>query len=441
MILNKFFFFSLCSILIYAPIPLGANRIWASSTIEFLIFLLFAMHLLVKAKQKENFLPPAYSVAIFLPLALTALWLLIQILPGLGYMVGNNFSTISLDPSLTQIMFLKTVALTMFVWLIFTYVNNKTLLFKLALAILISGLFQALYATWLNLNIGMPSPVFYMPYKERAVGSFVYQNQLANYLALCLSIGMGALISQLKLTGDSRRFKDKVRAIATVMLSSKMLIRFSLILMIIGLILTRSRMGNSAFFFALAAVSVFAFFFYNRKPKYLRPLIISFFILDLILVGAIFGVEKVKERLVETSLSSETRDEVVRDSIPMILEKPILGFGGGSFYSSFSAYQSEPYSGFYDHAHNDYIQFAVELGLPITAMLGAMMLYCLFIACRTMMQRKTPLYQGISFGCAVAIIHMLLHSTVDFSLQSPAIALLFVGILAMGVISANLKRG
>jgi hypothetical protein len=58
-----------------------------------------------------------------------------------------------------------------------------------------------------------------------------------------------------------------------------------------------------------------------------------------------------------------------------------------------------------------------------------------------MMQRKTPLYQGISFGCAVAIIHMLLHSTVDFSLQSPAIALLFVCILAMGVISANLKRG
>ena len=210
--------------------------------------------------------------------------------------------------------------------------------------------------------------------------------------------------------------------------------------MIVALILTQSRMGNSAFFIALAAVSTFAFFFYNRKPKNLRILIISFFIVDFILVGTIFGVEKVKERLLETSLASETRDEVVRDSIPMILDYPVFGMGGGSFYSSFPQYQAQPYSGFYDHAHNDYIQFSVELGLPITIMLGSMVLYCLFIALKTLVKRKTPLYQGVSFGCAVAIIHMLLHSTVDFSLQSPAIALLFISILSLALISAKLKR-
>lgn len=199
-------------------------------------------------------------------------------------------------------------------------------------------------------------------------------------------------------------------------------------------------MGNSAFFFALAAISIFAFFFYNRKPKHLRLLILSFFIMDLILIGTIFGVEKVKERLLETSLASETRDEVVRDSIPMILDYPVTGMGGGSFYSSFSKYQSEPYSGFYDHAHNDYIQFAVELGLPIAFLLGAMVLYCLFVSLKTIVKRKTPLYQGVSFGCAVAIIHMLLHATVDFSLQSPTIALLFISILSLSLISSNLKR-
>jgi O-antigen ligase len=268
----------------------------------------------------------------------------------------------------------------------------------------------------------------------------VYHNQLANYLALCLSIGIGVLISQLSLKGSGYQVRHKVRDIALVLLSSKMLIRLSLIIMIIALILTRSRMGNSAFFLALAAISIFSFFFYHRKPKYLRLLILSFFIIDLILVGTIFGVEKVKQRLLETSLASETRDEVVRDSIPMILEYPIFGMGGGSFYSSFSQYQAQPYSGFYDHAHNDYIQFSVELGLPITLLLGAMVLYCLFVSLKTIVKRKIPLYQGISFGCAVAIIHMLLHSTVDFSLQSPAIALVFIGILSLALISSNLKR-
>ncbi|WP_352260013.1 O-antigen ligase family protein, partial [Psychrobacter sp. TB55-MNA-CIBAN-0194] len=88
------------------------------------------------------------------------------------------------------------------------------------------------------------------------------------------------------------------------------------------------------------------------------------------IIGAIFDVEKVKQRISETSLQSETRDEVVRDSIPLILDNPLLGSGGGTFYTAFPAYQSEPYSGYYDNAHNDYVQFAVELGIPTTALLG-----------------------------------------------------------------------
>jgi len=438
--LNNFFFYSLCTLIVYAPIPLGANRIWASSTIIFCIFALFLGHLLFTAKKKQSLFAPKYSLAVIVPLSITSLWLAIQITPGLGPILSRSFSTLSYDPSLTHIMLLKTIALTQFTWLVFYYVNTKQLLYKFALSILLAGLFQALYASWLNLNDGMASPIFNIPYSKAAVGSFVYKNQLANYLALCLSIGIGVLISQLSIKGSGDQVRHKIRDIASVLLSSKMLIRLSLIIMIIALILTRSRMGNSAFFIALAAISIFSFFFYNRKPKHLRLLILSFFILDLILVGTIFGVEKVKQRLLETSLASETRDEVVRDSIPMILDYPVFGTGGGSFYSSFSKYQAQPYSGFYDHAHNDYIQFAVELGLPITLLLGAMVLYCLFISLKTIVKRKTPLYQGISFGCAAAIIHMLLHSTVDFSLQSPAIALLFVSILSLSLIASKLKR-
>jgi len=123
--------------------------------------------------------------------------------------------------------------------------------------------------------------------------------------------------------------------------------------------------------------------------------------------------------------------------MPLILEYPVFGTGGGSFYSSFPQYQAEPYGFFYNHAHNDYIQFAAELGLPIALLLGTMVLYCLFISLKTIVRRKTPLYQGVSFGCAVAIIHMLLHATVDLPLQSPAIAVLFISILSLVVIAAN----
>ncbi|WP_347881502.1 O-antigen ligase family protein [Pseudoalteromonas sp. KAN5] len=231
---------------------------------------------------------------------------------------------------------------------------------------------------------------------------------------------------------------QQLRALTKIMLSDKVILRLALIIMIIGLILTRSRMGNSAFFIALSAVSIYALFFYRRKPKHLRTLIISFFIIDLIIIGALFGVEKVTERLSQTSLSSETRDEVIRDSIPLILDKPWLGSGGGSFYTAFPAYQPQPYSGYYDNAHNDYIQFAVELGIPTTMLLGALILLCLYNCAVVMHTRKTPLYQGLAFGCAIAIIHMLLHSSVDYSLQAGANTLTFMLILTLSFIIKNI---
>ena len=433
-------FYSLCTIVFYAPIPLGANRIWASSSIEFVVFMVFAVHLILTLRNNDTPLPPRFCWPVIIPLVVTTLWLALQMTPGLGPLFSRPLDTLSLDPSLTHIMLLKTLALTLFAWMVFYYVSDSHRLYRFALVMVITGLFQGIYAAWLNLNIGMSSPVFDVAYTDRAMGTFMYQNQLANFLALTLSIGIGVLISQLSLNGSGNKLWHKARGIAQMILSPKMVIRLSLIIMIIALILTRSRMGNSAFFIALACVSVFAFFFYHRKPKHLRLLIVSFFVLDLILIGAIFGVEKVKQRLMETSLASETRDEVVRDSLPIIAEFPVFGSGGGSYYSTFPAYHPLPYSGFYDHAHNDYIQFAVELGLPITLLLGCMMLYCLWRSLYTMIKRRTPLYQGISFGCAIAIVHMLLHSTVDFSLQSPAIALLFISILSMSILAANLVR-
>lgn len=427
--LHSFIFYNICAVIFYAPIPLGANRIWASSTIEFWIFAIFSVHLIAVVKYNKTILPPKYALPVLIPLLVTCLWLTLQILAGL-----------SLDPTATHLMLLKTLALTLLAWLIFSYVTDQKTLYKFALALFLAGLYQGIYASWLNLSVGSPSPVFGAAYSNRANGTFVYQNQLANYLALTLSIGIGILVSQLSFAHANTRLRDRIRVVAKILLSAKMLIRLGLIIMFIGLILTRSRMGNSALFISLATMSFLALFIYNKPPKNLKLLIISFFILDLILIGSIFGIEKVKQRLVETSLASETRDEVVRDALPMIQNQPLFGSGGGSFYSSFPHYHPEVYSGFYDHAHNDYIQFAIELGLPITLMLGTMLLYCLWLTLHTIRTRRTPLFQGIAFGCGIAILHMLLHSTVDFSLQSPAIAVMFVSILSLSLIVSKLPR-
>ncbi len=378
--------------------------------------------------DKQALYPPLYA------------WPLFSVLGVVVLVCGIQLLGTSVDAFQTKQMLLKTSFMILFCWLIFIYCNNALRIRKLIYAIICAGVFQALYASYLNLSPDIVSPLFSYKHTDRAIGTFTYSNFLANYLSLCLCLGIGVLISELKRSNSDYKqtFEQTMRAWAEILLSSKIILRVSLIIIIVALILTRSRMGNSAFFIALMIISALALFIYKQKPRSFKLLIVSFFIIDLIIIGAIFDVEKVKQRITETSLHSETRDEVVRDSIPLILDHPFLGAGGGTFYTAFPQYQSEPYSGYYDNAHNDYVQFAAELGIPATSLLGLLVLYCLWLSISTMRKRKTALFQGVAFACATAIVAMLLHSSVDYSLQAGANSMLFITILCLAILTNKL---
>ena len=271
----------------------------------------------------------------------------------------------------------------------------------------------------------------------------MYQNHFANYLAMTLALGVGLLMAELSSRAMQWNWRNFSRTVLESMLSSKILLRLALVLMMIGLILSRSRMGNAAFFTALLAISLYAIWFYKNKPALLKPLVISIFVLDMIAVGSIFGIEKLQQRYEETSFSAETRDEVVRDSLPIVADAPWFGHGGGSFYTVFPGYQPGHYSAFYDHAHNEYLQFSIELGVPLTLLLGLWVLWSLWLNLQTMRLRQNKLSRGIAFGCAIAIVHMLIHNLVDFNLQAPANAVLFITVLCLSsiVYARQDKRG
>src|SRR5438270_5744318 len=89
-------------------------------------------------------------------------------------------------------------------------------------------------------------------------------------------------------------------------------------------------------------------------------------------------------------------------------------------------------TGFTRHAHNDYLQFACEFGLVFAAVLGAVVLASLWTAIRAQLKRRDPLMQGMGFAATMAIVALLIHSAVDFNLQIPANAAMFVVMLALG---------
>ena len=79
-----------------------------------------------------------------------------------------------------------------------------------------------------------------------AHGSFCEPRSPGGYLVMCLSVGLGLLISNL--TGKSRAAGSSSSATSIAwILSPRMLLRLALVVMVIALVLTHSRMGNTRF--------------------------------------------------------------------------------------------------------------------------------------------------------------------------------------------------
>jgi O-antigen ligase len=154
------------------------------------------------------------------------------------------------------------------------------------------------------------------------------------------------------------------------------------------------------------------------------------------IVGNFFGIEEVAQRLQETSIDSEIRDEVARDTLVMVRDYPLTGTGAGSFYSTYPMYDSGSFGfGFVKHVHNDYLEFASNLGLPAFGLLGFCVLASLWHSIRAQLRRRDRLMQGMGFAASMAIVALLIHSIVDFNLHIPANAATFMVILALSWIS------
>ncbi len=425
-------FYLLLFTLFILPLPIGSNRPWAWSLFEILIAVTSLLTALT-VRPNTAIAQIKYIFPILVPLALLQVWTVFQILP-------LTASAITNDAAQSEIALIKGISYCLFIVSCSCHLTDKQKVTHFCYTVVAAVAMQALYAVYLQYSAESHSPVFGMRLGERATGSFVYQNHLANYLLIGASLSIGFLISHLTRRSKSANFKRQMMSVFDALLSSKWLIRVSIICIVVALILTRSRMGNAAFFVSLVITSLLALWQMKRPPRVLKWLVLSFIVLDIAIVGALFGIEKVKERVDSTSFQSETRDDVVALSIPLIQEKWLTGTGAGTFYTAFPQVHHYTIHGLYDHAHNEYIQFAVEYGVIPTVMLGLMILYCFYQAIIALRERRDSFYQGLAFGCIMAIIGMLMHIAVDFPLQAPATTVNFLAVLILAIL-CNKQRG
>ena len=440
---NRGLFVCYLALLLWVPVPLGSNRPWSWAILELWVFALAIWWLAGFARGTTNrsaALKGAWPALLCGALWLAYVWLQLLPLPlellkvlspeaarlhaAAAFPGHAGAAPLTLDRYATFDGALKSAAYIAFFALSLALLNRRNRIAAAAYTLIISGFAQAMYGGLMALTASEPNAT--------AHGSYVNRNHFAGYLEMCLSIGLGVLVGSL--TGEaSRTWKQFFRNIIAWVLSPKMRLRLALAVMVIALVLSRSRMGNSAFFISMLVTGGIALVLSKRAPRSMVILIATLVVIDIFIVGAYFGVQKVVDRIEQTQMESE-RGEVVL-SLDVWKDYPVFGSGLGTFRVVFPHYRGPDLVGFYTHAHNDYIEFACETGIVGLALLGLIVLMSFIAALRAQYERGDPLLRGISFGSMMGIIALMIHSTVDFNLQIPANALTFMLLLAFAWIS------
>lgn len=371
-------------------------------------------------------LPPAVLAAVA-PSA-HAVHAAIDGLPG-----ASPLYTLSVLPGASLVQLLPGMGYLALFWLVLVCCARDRARQRLALTvILFSGVAQALYGAVMTLSgveYGFLEPKAHG--LGWATGTFVNRNHFAGYLELALAAGIALVLADLRATGP-RTWRERVTALVELALSPRMRTRLMIVVMVVALILSRSRMGNVAFFVALALCGTL--YVLLRHPRYLVKsllLFASLVLVDLLIVSEHYGLQKVAERIEQTDFATEQRAVAFRDLVPVLREHGLVGAGPGTFAAVFAPHRSPGLRGFYDHAHNDYAEFVIETGIVGAALLAAIAGTTLAHGVLVLRRRRDPAAAALAFAGLMALVSLGIHGLVDFNLRIPAVAGTLVALMAL----------
>ncbi len=282
-------FFVLLALLVWLPLPVASARPWAEALFEVIVVTLATFYWFA---WKRGRVSPGESFAAAKPMFwLLGMWLLylaFTVLPlplalhallspesAAQYVLAGvtAWAPLSVDPYSTALYGMKSVAYALIFALVLLLVNSKQRLVLLAYTLVLSGVFQAFFGSMMTLS-GVEYLLFTKKeaYQGFATGTFVNRNHLAGYLEMTLAIGIGLLLASWHPDDTIRTWKQRARSLLRLMLSPKLLLRAMLAIMVIALVLTRSRMGNTAFFSSMMVAGAIALLMFRVNSGSIREM-------------------------------------------------------------------------------------------------------------------------------------------------------------------------
>ena len=443
--------------LFWAPVPLASNRRWALAllacmlAIGLLLAALSATLLTLSAPSKKRL----HAGPPWLALGAAAGFCMLIAAQVIGATQFGIETT--LDAYQTRQYLLTTLTYFAAMGLVVWSARTPRRILAVLGTVLATGLFQATVAIVLN-SSGATYNYLFTEFQQggRASGTFASADHLAGYMQLSLAAGLGLMLAQFSTQtpgGRGAGWRFWLSQALNFVMSGKMLLRLALVVLVVALVLTRSRMGNGAFFLSLALIGALVAM---RSQRLRRPalwLVASMALVDILIIGQWIGLEHVVQRMQATAESSSNavatfglsgppprpteeslaqRMEVPRLSLQLVAEKPWFGHGAGSYRLAFEAIKpADVYGGHWDHAHNDYVQVAVDTGLVGVLLWVAIGALTACRALRALADDQPRLTRGVGVAALMAISCIGLHGMVDFNLHIPANSLTFSVLLAL----------
>ena len=260
-------------------------------------------------------------------------------------------------------------------------------------------------------------------------GTFVNSNSYAAYAGMALVTALGLIISRRPVL-SKQPDNPAMRPSAAIWFTGARAVYLAMSLLLFGgLLLSGSRAGFGAT--VLGGILLGILLLRGRWSA--RPAA-GWALAAAILVGAVLAVITGSAFFHKMSnLSDEDllgRFRVWQVTAAAIGQSPWLGWGLGSFPDLYPLLQPADLQVPYDKAHSTPFEWILDLGIPAALCAFATVLVPLAVCLSGCWRRRTNRYlPAVAFAASLVAI---LHSAVDFSLQIPAIGFVVSALLGMG---------
>lgn len=442
----SFIFWSLLTMVVLAPLPLGSNRPWAWSLIAALVGVLMMLWSLGAARS-ATLAPMRWPRHVFVtaPFLLLAAWFLLQsstlvprafvdpIWAAAEAALGRPLAgAVSLDPAASREGAMRFIAYGGVFWLAMQLGHDAKRARMLYWTIAISGALYAVYG--LVVQFGGYRTVLWFDkwaYWDSLTSTFVNRNSYAAYAGLGLIVSLALLVQVMRESGAfnivSRTgliyFSEQVRP-------GFFFLSITCVVLATALVLSQSRGGLA--FTCLGIGVLVASLAAAGAIRLVSAGAITLALLGLGVVVMFYSGEKILGRILEAE-GGTGRGPVHALARRAIEDGPIGGRGLDTFAHVFQLYRDAnmPWAlPTHDKAHSLYLEMAVEGG-PLALALLLLLFACIVaVLVRGIRIRR----RRVIYACGALAATALLggHAIIDFSVQIPAVAVTFAALLGVG---------